>query len=291
MQRSVFIGIGLMLLGIFLFAVNDVVGKWLVATYTPWQVLLLRSFAAILVLLPFVIREGRDAILNPPNKPLQVWRVIFGTAEVAAFYWAVVYLPLVDAMTYWLAVPIYIAAISPWLLKERLDWPRWVMVGIGFVGVLIVLRPSAAVLTGPAMIAVAGSCLFAALILSTRMLKGTSSTTLVTWQMVGPLVAGLLLSPIGWVTPTPRDFALLSMLGIVAMVAHVCVAKAVMLAPAAIVSPFQYTLIVWALVLGYFVFGDWPEPAMFIGGGIVIASGLGLIWLENRDGRRKQASA
>lgn len=275
-------GIGLMLLGVFLFAVNDVVGKWLVATYTPWQVLLLRSFAALLVLAPFIWAAGRQAVLNPPKPRVQALRVLFGTADVACFYWAVTYLPLVDTMTYWLACPIYIAAVSPWVLRERLDPARWAMVGLGFVGVLIILRPSWAVLTGPAMIALLGSCMFAALLVSTRFLRETSSTVLVTWQTMGALVAGLLLSPIGWVTPTPGDALFLCMLGVVALLAHVCVARAVMLAPAAIVSPFQYTLIVWALLLGWLVFHDWPDTPMFIGAAIIVGSGLGLIWFENR---------
>ncbi|MGL5114252.1 MAG: DMT family transporter, partial [Beijerinckiaceae bacterium] len=233
-------GIGLMCLGILLFALNDVMGKWLMSTYTVGQVLLLRSVAAMALLLPFAAKEGWAKIARPPQPGLNALRMAFGTLETACFYWAVVHLPLVSVMTYYLAAPLYVAAIAPFLLKERLDTGRWIAVLVGFIGVLIVLRPSAETLTGPALIAVVGSLLFAGLLLSTRLLKGASSTTLIVWQTGGALLLGLALAPFGWVQPTPRDFALLALLGVVAMLAHVMVAKALQLAPAAIVSPFQY---------------------------------------------------
>lgn len=274
-------GIGLMCLGILLFALNDVMGKWLMSTYTVGQVLLLRSVAAMALLLPFAAKEGWGAILNPPQPGLNALRMAFGTLETACFYWAVAYLPLVSVMTYYLAAPLYVAAIAPFLLRERLDAGRWTAVLIGFAGVLMVLRPSAETLTGPALIAVVGSLLFAGLLLSTRLLKGASATTLIVWQTGGALVLGLLLAPFGWVQPSMRDFALLGLLGVVAMAAHVMVAKALQLAPAAIVSPFQYTLIVWAALFGWLFFGEWPDNWMIAGAIVIVLSGLYLLWRES----------
>jgi drug/metabolite transporter (DMT)-like permease len=274
-------GIGLMCLGILLFALNDVMGKWLMSTYTVGQVLLLRSVAAMALLLPFAAKEGWGGILRPPQPGLNALRMAFGTLETACFYWAVAYLPLVSVMTYYLAAPLYVAAIAPFLLKERLDAGRWTAVLIGFAGVLMVLRPSAETLTGPALIAVVGSLLFAGLLLSTRLLKGASATTLIVWQTGGALVFGLMLAPFGWVQPSARDFALLGLLGVVAMMAHVMVAKALQLAPAAIVSPFQYTLIVWAALFGWLFFGEWPDNWMIAGAIVIVLSGLYLLWRES----------
>ena len=111
-------GIGLMLLGVFLFAMNDVMGKWLVATYSVGQVLLLRSIAAFAVLLPIMRRQGvRLAV--PPRPGLHASRIVLSTFEGAAFYWAVTYLPLADVMTYYLAAPIYVAAFAVFLLGEK----------------------------------------------------------------------------------------------------------------------------------------------------------------------------
>ncbi|MCA3563986.1 MAG: DMT family transporter [Methylocystis sp.] len=276
------LGIGLMCLGILLFALNDVMGKWLVATYTVGQVLLLRSLAAILILVPFILKEGVGTILNAPRPGLQLARVAFGTIETACFYWAVTTLPLVSVMTYYLSAPLYVAAIAPFLLRERLARDQWIAVVLGFIGVLMVLRPSAETLTLPAIVAIIGSLLYAGLMLSTRMLRGTSATSLIVWQTTGALVLGAVLAPFGWVQPTWRDFALLSMLGVVAMGAHVLVAQALRIAPAAVVSPFNYTLIVWAAIFGWLFFGEWPDGWMIAGAIVIVAAGL---YLLSREGR------
>ena len=155
--RSATAGILLMLGGIFLFSVNDALGKWLVATYTVWQVLLIRSAAALLVLAPFIWREGIAPFRQAPKPALQIVRVIFSTLEVAGFYWAVAYLSLADVMTFYLAAPIYVTAVSALFLREQVGWRRWSAVLIGFIGVIIALRPTSASWSAPALIALAGS--------------------------------------------------------------------------------------------------------------------------------------
>ncbi len=276
------LGIALMCLGILVFALNDVMGKWLVATYSVGQVLLLRSAAAVVLLVPFILKEGAGSILAAPRPGLQLARVAFGTLEAACFYWAVTTLPLVSVMTFYLSAPLYVAAIAPFLLKERLARDQWLAVIVGFVGVLLVLQPSPETLTLPAFIAIIGSILFAGLMLSTRQLRGTSATSLIVWQTLGALVFGAVLSPFSWVQPTLRDFALLSLLGVVAMTAHVLVAQALRIAPASVVTPFNYTLIVWAAIFGWLFFGEWPNVWMIIGACVIVAAGLYLLWREGR---------
>ncbi|HEX2137400.1 MAG TPA: DMT family transporter [Microvirga sp.] len=287
-DRSALAGIGLMLLGLFLFSVNDVMGKWLVATYSVGQVLLLRSAAALLVLAPFVLRQGITWRL-PPQPGLHALRVVFSTLEVACFYWAVAYLPLADVTTYYLAGPIYVAAIAVFWLGESLDRRRIMTIVVGFVGVLIALRPSGATLTPPAFIALAGSIFFALLMTTTRKLRNTSDTTLVLGQILGALAFGVAASPFSWVPPSGRDFALLSLLGVVAMLAHVCVNRSLKLAPASVVSPYQYTLIVWAVVLGYLFFGDVVQVWTIAGAAMICAAGLALLLFEREAARARRS--
>jgi drug/metabolite transporter (DMT)-like permease len=279
-------GILLMLGGILLFALNDVMGKWLLATYTVGQVLLIRSAAALLVLAPFIWREGLASFEAAPRPGLQVLRVVFSTLEVAGFYWAVSYLPLADVMTYYLAGPIYVTAISAMFLREHVGWRRWTAVLIGFAGVIIAMRPSAASFSGPALIALAGSISFSLLMVVTRQVRGTTDTVLVTGQTVAALIFGAALAPFHWVTPTWRDLALLALLGVVAMVAHVCVNRSLKLAPASVVVPYQYSMIVWGIVFGFVVFGDVPDIAMLIGAAVIIGSGLYIFMREQAAGRR-----
>ena len=281
-RNATLAGILMMLLGILLFSINDVMGKWLVATYTVGQVLLLRSAAALLVIVPFVVKQGVQRTLRPERPGLQLLRVMLGSCEVALFYWAVSYLPLADTMTLWLAAPVWAVVLAALLLGERVDAGRWLAVVAGFVGVAIALNPSGQSLSLPAIIALVGSLSFAAMMITGRQLRGTPDVTLVFWQTLGALVMGLLLLPFGWVTPSLADLGLLGLLGIVAMVAHICVTRSLKLAEASVVVPYQYTLIVWALVFGWFVFGDWPTPAMLFGAALIIAAGLALLVLERR---------
>jgi drug/metabolite transporter (DMT)-like permease len=290
-RNTTLAGIAMMLLGILLFSLNDVMGKWLVATYTVGQVLLLRSAAALLVIIPFVVKQGVGRTLRPEQPGLQLLRVTLGSCEVALFYWAVSYLPLADTMTLWLAAPVWAVVLAALLLGERVDAGRWLAVAAGFVGVAIALNPSGQSLSLPALIALVGSFSFAAMMITGRQLRGTPDVTLVFWQTLGALVMGLLLLPTGWVTPTLADLGLLALLGIIAMVAHLCVTRSLKLAEASVVVPYQYTLIVWALVFGWFVFGDWPTPAMLLGAALIVAAGLALLVLERRAGNAAAEAA
>ena len=281
-RPATFAGIGMMLLGIMMFAVNDVMGKWLVATYTVGQVLAIRSIAALAVLAPIVVRQGLATITAVPSPRLQVARVVFATAEVALFYWVVVHMPLADAMTYWLASPIWVVIIAALVLGEKVDLKRWLAVALGFVGVVIVLNPTVAPVTLPALAAIVGSVCFAIMTVMGRTLKATSDVALVFWQNVGALILGLALVPWGWSTPTAFDLALLALLGVVAMAAHMCVTRSLKLAPASVVVPYQYTLIVWAIVFGWIVFSDTPTMAMLVGACVIIGSGLILFQLEQK---------
>lgn len=284
------LGMLIMLLGMFLFSLNDAMGKWLVATYSVGQVLLIRSAFALVILAPFVWKAGIAPILNADRPWLQFARVVFSTAEVFCFYWAVSFLPLADVMTYWLAAPIYVAALSPFLLKEKVGPVRWAAIALGFVGVLIALTPSGEVEPMAIIVAIIGTFAFAMMVVTGRTLRGTPDTTLVFFQMMGALIAGVILAPFSWVPPTLTDFVLLGALGVVAMVAHICVNRAVKLADAAIVAPFQYTLLPWAIILGWLFFGDLPRPLMLLGAAIIILSGL-IIYVRDTRAQRTAAAA
>ncbi len=273
-RNAVVAGIGLMLGGIFMFALNDALGKWLVATYSVGQLLLLRSIAALIVLVPLIAREGISAFAAAPRPFVQLLRVLFATFEVACFYWALFYLPLADVMSFYLAGPIWVTAMSPMLLGERVGWRRWSAVLVGFIGVLIALKPTGAGLSPAALVALAGSFSFSLLMMCTRLVRGTSDVVLITTQTVGALIFGVVVAPFTWVTPSTADLGLLTLLGVTAMIAHMWVNRSLKLAPASVVVPYQYTTIVWAVLLGYLIFYDVPSAPMLIGVSIIIAAGI-----------------
>lgn len=280
-----------MLAGIAMFSVNDALGKWLLVDYSVAELLLIRSAAALVLLAPFIRNSGVVGFTTAPRPALQVARVVLSALEVAMFFWAVSYLPLADAVTFYLAGPIYVTALSVVLLGETVGWRRWSAVLVGFVGVVLALRPSAASFTLPALIALGGSIFFAILMITTRMLRETSDTVLVSGQNVATLLFGAAFAPFGWVTPSFRDFMLLSLFGVLSMVALACVNRSLKLAPASVVVPYQYTMIIWAIMLGYAVFGDVPDLLTLAGAAIIIAAGLYIFWREQAQSRQKAPSS
>jgi drug/metabolite transporter (DMT)-like permease len=277
-------GIGLMLLSIFMFSFGDAMGKFIVATYSVGQLLWLRACAALIVLLPSIWRQR--AVFTRLERPwLQLLRVTLSTLEVAAFFLATVYLPLADVVTYYLACPIFVTALSAIVLRERVGWRRWSAVLIGFCGVLIALRPSSQTVSWPAMIALGGSLSFALLMLITRSLRATPDIVLASSQFAGTFLLGALMSPIGWVTPSLASLGLFAAAGCISVAALLCVNRSLKLAPASIVVPYQYSMIVWAVLFGYVVFGDVPSMATIAGAAIIIGAGIYIFLRERELGR------
>lgn len=281
----------LMLLGMAAFALNDTIGKWLVADYGVAQVILLRSLAAGLMMAPFFLRgQGIAARFKAARRPrLQALRAICATAEVFCFYLAVYYMPLVDVMAFWMAAPIYVVAVSPLLLGERVSAKTWTAVAMGFAGVLILLAPSLQVSGLGVLFALLGTAAFAAMVILGRSLRETPDRDLVLFQLAAATVAGLLLAPFDW-QPLRSfgDLALLFLLGVVATGAHMLVTRSLKLADASVVAPLQYSLLVWGALLGFVVFKDVPAPGM-IGGAILIV-GSGLIVLRRTDEKPQPAA-
>ncbi|MBN9255581.1 MULTISPECIES: DMT family transporter [unclassified Mesorhizobium] len=274
MRNTLLAGILLMLAGDLMFALNDAMGKWLVASFSVGQVLLVRSIGAFIVLGPMIANQGMGKLLHIERPWLQVLRVAMVTLDTGLFYAAVVYLPLADVMSFYMAGPIYVAALSHLLLGEKVGWRRWLAILVGFCGVLVILKPSSAAFSLASAFALVGSIAFAFGIILNRRLRGTTDTSLVTWQTVGSLVVGAVLTIGTWRTPSPLDIGALLLLGVVSCSAHLMITRALKLAPASTLAPLHYTLLLWAVVFGFFFFGDVPETRILVGSAIVVVAGI-----------------
>src|ERR1700726_2946046 len=278
-------GIGLMLLSIFMFSFGDALGKFIVATYSVGQLLWLRACAALLVLLPMIWRH-RAEFLRLERPWLQLFRVVLSTLEVAAFFLATVYLPLADVITYYLACPIFVTALSAIVLRERVGWRRWSAIVIGFCGGLIALRPTSQTISWPAIIALGGSLCFSILMLITRLLRATPDIVMASSQFFGTFALGALMSPFGWVTPSIASLAWFAAAGCISVSALLCVNRSLKLAAASVVVPYQYSMIVWAIMFGIVVFGDVPSWPTIVGAAIIIGAGLYIFLRERSLGRQ-----
>lgn len=276
-------GIAFMLLGTALFTFNDALGKWMIASVAVGQLLFIRSMAAMLVLLPAVHRAGWREVFVIAQPGRHAIRLLFIVAEVACFYLAVRHLPLADVMAVYQATPLIVTVLAIPLLGEMVGWRRGLAVGVGFIGVLLVLQPEGGVFTAPALIALAGSVTYALSMIATRQLRAASALSLIVYHTLAVGLAGLLTLPWGWPAVGWLDIAYLALIGVVATLAHMSMNQALRLAPAAIVVPYTYTSLLWAILLGWLIFADTPTPLMLLGAAIIVASGL---FVLHREGRR-----
>lgn len=281
-------GVGMMLLGVLLFAVNDSLGKWLIGTYAVGQLMLMRSLSGLLAMGYFIHRAGPTAFLTVSRPGLQFVRVIFATLEGSLFYWALTELPLAEVMAYYMAGPIYVTALSPFLLREHVGTQRWTAVIVGFAGVLLALHPTSGSFSFGTCCALAGSFSYALFLITTRKLAGAPGTVLMTFQLLAALVFGSAFVAVhGWTPPSTLDLALLLVLGIGSLGGNLCVNQSLRLAPASVVVPYQYTLILWGMLFGYLFFGEVIGVLPLAGTAIIVGAGLFIFLHEHR---RRQAA-
>lgn len=266
-------GMALYSVGVFFFACNDAIGKWLVSTYGPGELIALRTVGAVLVLGLVQWRVRADLRVRG-SLGLHALRILCAAFDTFAFYAATRALPLADVMTFYAAAPILIVALSILLLGERLSRGRLVAVGTGFAGVVIALHPTGAAVSPWALLAVGGAALFAGSVTITRRLRDTHWVTLVTYQFLGSGVIGTAAALPTWVMPGGRDAGLLLLLGVVTVGCFLAITKALTITAASRLAPLQYASVVWAAMIGWLVWRDVPSASTLLGVAVIVASGL-----------------
>jgi drug/metabolite transporter (DMT)-like permease len=279
--RARIVGIGLMIVAMLAFALSDAAGKKIVASYAVGQLLVLRAIAGLIVLSPLIWKQ-RAAFAALERPWLQLARTLIAACEVAVFYLATVHLPLADVVTFYLASSLFVSLGAAAFLGEKVDRARVIAIVVGFAGVLIAMQPSAQTMTWSALIAILASILFAGLLLLTRYLRQTPDMVLASQQFIGTLVLGAILAAPAWITPSVADLGLFALSGVVSALGLLCVNRSLRLAPASVVVPYQYTMIVFAAALGFAFFGDVPSVATVTGGGVIIGAGLYLVLRERK---------
>ena len=275
------LGIALMLAGIAGFAVMDATIKWLVADYHVVQVAALRSWFGLPLICLVALRGGGLRSLRTSRPLAHVGRYLLVLGLTLTFFWGLSQLKLVDAIAISFAAPIFITALSVPLLGEPVGLHRWLAVGAGFVGVLVMLRPGAGVFQWASIVVLGSVVFYALLMITTRAFKSTeSSASLMLYPQLGMSLTGILVAPFFWVPPSLTDLGLFAVAGLFGSVGIMCITNAFRLAPAALITPFEYSSLLWATLLGFLLWGDLPDSFTLAGAAIVIASGLYIIYRE-----------
>ena len=279
------LGIAMMLSALFCYTVIDSCAKLMVQAGLPSMEVVFVRYAGqfILVLALFWPRE-RKALVRTKNLKLEVGRGLFLLGSTICNFIAVVYLPLTITSAISFTMPLILCALSIPLLGETVGWRRWLAIGVGFLGVMIIVRPGTEAFH-PAVLLSFGTAIFSALYnLSTRRLAGVDTTT--TQQFYASGAATLCIAPFsfgGWAWPThPLIWVCFVVIGVFALIGHLLVTTAHRYAPASVLAPFGYLQIIFMTGASWLVFNQPPTFWLLIGAPIVMASGL-YIWLRERQ--------
>lgn len=280
-QQNVVRGIVLMVTAFALFALLDATAKYLVGHVGTGLVVFSRyGFAALLVVI-LLSRHGGMEQLRTTRPWLQILRGVLLLSATGANFIAISYLRLDQTASIMFSNPLWVCALSPVLLGERVGPRRWTAVIVGFLGVLLIVQPGA---TGfhPAMLLSVSCALSTALyqIATRKVGERDNALTSVFYATTVGALASAPLAPIGWVAPGVLATLLLVSLGVYGAVGHYMLAQAHRLAPAPVLAPFVYSQIVWMSLAGYLIFGDVPDLPTALGGTLVIASGLYVYYRE-----------
>jgi drug/metabolite transporter (DMT)-like permease len=284
-------GVLLTLLAMGLFGAMDGISKFLVSQYPPVLVLWLRHVAAVPVAFLLLAGPGRGPLrlLRSGRPGLQLARAALLVVEMGLVLVAFRAMPLAEAQAIMAATPLLVTALSVPLLGERVGWRRWLAVACGFLGVLVILRPGLDVLRPGALPALAATLLYAAYNIMTRRVAAVdqAETTFLLQTVIGAALLSLV-GPFLWVTPAVRHWPLIAAQATLGALGHLCLVRALTVAPAVVVQPFTYTLLVYAAVIGFLAFGDVPDAATLVGSAIIVAAG---VYAALRTHRRAAAAA
>lgn len=268
-------------IGIFFLVVNDVMAKWLTDHYDPLQIIFVRSVLVLpLIAAALWVFNGRAAF-STRHWRVHVLRGILIVCAAYTFFTSLTVLPLAEATCLVFAAPLFITALSVLLFGEQVGWRRWAAICAGFAGVLVVIRPGAAVFQMASLLPVATALFYALLMLSTRLIDRSENIWTIMFYLV--LLPIPISGPIVFFIWTPIDPAHLpQFLGtaICSALGGTLISHAFRLAPAAIVAPFDYTALIWASLFGWLFWSEIPGPWVYAGGAIIIASGIYIVYRE-----------
>ncbi|HEY6481914.1 MAG TPA: DMT family transporter [Steroidobacteraceae bacterium] len=274
----------MMLMAVIAFCGMDTVLKLFSQHYPALEVATLRGAASLpFMLLPILVTR-RFSELKPVRFGMHLLRAVLMLLILWGFIYAVRVLSLADAYAIFLAAPLIVTALSVPLLRERVEWRRWLAIGVGLIGVVIMLHPTAAhLISFGALAALLAAIAYAFSAIALRVITRSDTTVSVVFWMIGlmTLFAALIAAP-HWVPLRRQDWPLLAAIGVFAAIGQHLLTEAFRNAPPSVVAPFEYTALLWGMIVDWAVWNVFPTARVYLGGGIVMLSGLYLIWRERR---------
>ena len=273
--------VGYLLFGVTCGLGLDLCAKGLLATYSLEQFVFLRSLLGLLAFLVLAKWYGGFRTLRTSRWGWHLLRTLLACSTMFGFFYGLSKMPLVNALTLAFTAPLIVTALSVPVLGEHVGWRRWLAVLVGFIGVLIVLRPGAGIVQFASMAVLLAAAGYAGLALTARKLAGTESTlSLSTYVMAGPLIASAIVLPGNYVPPDPTGWLLFVLAGLCSVGAWVGIVGGYRRSSPAVLAPFEYTALIGGAIAGYLIWGEVPDTFVVVGGTVIIASGLYVVYRE-----------
>lgn len=284
-KNKTLLGIGLMLVAMLIFPFLDVMAKKLGQQGLPvMEIVWARLFLGALMTLPILyFIEGRQALALRDVK-LNGARAFFIVATTFLFFTAMKFQGIAETLSIYFIQPIVITALAPLLLKEKVEWRRWIAVAIGFFGVLVIIRPGLIAFNPGTVLAFASGCASAFVLLISRKLAGNSSALANTFytSFLGGIMASIIMIW-QWQWPTQTQWIMMFALSAIGTMANYLVIKGFEYCEASLLAPFGYAEMINAITAGWFFFGDFPDFFTFVGVAILIGCAL---WISNHERNR-----
>lgn len=283
------LGIGLFLTSTGLLVIGDAIAKWLSTTYPVGEIIFVRGLIVVALLVLMRLPRGRLSELMPRRLSAQLWRAVFFVTATFLMIWSISRLPLATATAITFASPIITTALAPWLLGEAVGWRRWTAVLVGFAGVLLIVSPFGGDWTWALLIPVGAAAAQSLRDIATRHLVSTETNESVVFvTMAATVIVGAMTVPFGridpqawqWSMPPIWDAMLFVCYGVTTCAAYMMQVAAFRAAEAAFLAPFKYAMILWAILIGFAVWGQFPGPTVLAGSAIIVGSGLFIWWRE-----------
>ncbi|AHV91435.1 eamA-like transporter family protein [Bordetella holmesii 41130] len=277
-----------MVAGIFCLTLSDAQAKWLGASYSPIQILFLRALIAAPVVLVLAACLGGRRSLRTRHPGIHLLRGAINIVSASCFYLGLNYLPLAENTAIAFAAPLFVTALSVFLLKERVDGRRWLAVAAGFAGVLVIVRPGSASFQLAALLPLVTALLYAVMMITARTIgKAEGMLTTMFYIVAGQLVCSAVLIPWFWQAPRMNDLPLFAGVAVFSTLGLTLITQGFRIGPASVVAPFDYTGLLWATLLGWLIWGETPALSATLGAVFIAGSGLYIAWRETGHRRRR----
>ncbi|MEO1017534.1 MAG: DMT family transporter [Pseudomonadota bacterium] len=284
-------GILLVVGGMFVLAIMDAFNKSLAVSYPPAQIIWLRFVFSIPVVAVFILPRYGWRILKTRRPGLQLLRSVMFAVQMTIAISVFAVMPLADVHALLATTPLFVTALSFPILGERVGRMRWIAVAIGFFGMLVIVRPGFVDPEPATFLALVAAFMFAIIQFITRVAaRADGAITTLALQILGVSLVLTLAAPFIAVPIALADIPAFIAIALLGALGHFCLIAALSLAPAVVIQPFTYSILIYATIIGYLVFGDLPGPMTVIGGLIIASAGIFALRHEQRQSRLARAN-